>query len=128
METKGRCGAGFRPMEPESRNSETQEWVLRTVYVRRGVDGEQVIKFLTVRNLKRWGQSGRSGIGDSWNSPLRLKRQSRARLALYVRESCVMHEMGKRRDRRFGASVNQTKATATQAKGKSRQIKANQGN
>src|SRR5438552_12800655 len=37
--------------ESDSRNSETQELVLRTVYVRRGVEGEGVTKFLTVRNL-----------------------------------------------------------------------------
>src|SRR6266571_7602852 len=43
---KGKRGAGIRKRKPESRNS-----VLRTVYVRRGVEGEGLIKFLTVRNL-----------------------------------------------------------------------------
>src|SRR6266571_5067461 len=43
---KGKRGAGIRKRKPESRNS-----VLRTVYVGRGVEGEGLIKFLTVRNL-----------------------------------------------------------------------------
>src|SRR6266571_1690574 len=51
METKGKRGAGIRRTEPESRNSETQEWVLRTVYVRRGVEREELIKCLTVIHL-----------------------------------------------------------------------------
>src|SRR6266851_4874927 len=50
-----------------------------------------------------------------WNSPLRVKRQSRARVALYTRESCEMHEMVKRRNR-LAASVNQPTSAQTKAK------------
>jgi len=56
-----------------------------------------------------------------WNSPLPLKRQSRARVTLYIRKSCEMHEMMKARSRRFGASVNRPKqTTSTQTKAKLR--------
>jgi len=51
MATKGKRGAGIRRGKPISRTSETQAWVLRTVYVRRCVEGEGLIKFLTVRHL-----------------------------------------------------------------------------
>ena len=51
MVAKDKCRVELRRRIPESRSSATQEWVLRTVHVRRGVEGEEVIKFLTVRNL-----------------------------------------------------------------------------
>jgi len=47
-------------------------------------------------------------------------------VAIYNRESCEMHEMMGKRSR-FAASVNKTKTTSTQAKGKSRQIKVTKG-
>ena len=71
-----------------------------------------------IRRRKLDIQNSETQEWDSWNSPFRLKRQSRARVAPYIRESCEMHEMMKRRSR-FGATVNQT--TSTQTKGKSRQ-------
>ncbi len=90
---KGKCGAEVRRRKPVSRNSETQEWVLRTVYVRSGVDGEGVIKFLTVRNLRR---------------------RCRAWVAFYTREPCEMYEMVRSKQSQFGATDNQP--TSTQAK------------
>src|SRR6266446_8750355 len=74
-----------------------------------------------IRRRKSDSQNAETQECDSWNWPLGLKRQSRARLTLHIRESCEMHEMMKRQSR-FGATVNQT--TSTQTKGKSRQIKA----
>ncbi|SRR6266704_2047797 len=89
MVAKGKCGAESRRRQPDSRNSETQEW-------------------------------------GSWNSPLRLKRQSGARAALYIRESCEMHERVRSRSR-LGGSVNRpNKADLLKLKanqGKSRQLK-----
>src|SRR6266446_1709448 len=73
-----------------------------------------------IRRRKLDIQNSETQEWDSWNSPFRLKRQSRARVAPYIRESCEMHEMMKRRSR-FRATVNQT--TSTQTKGKSRQLK-----
>src|SRR5437899_3234369 len=55
-------------------------------------------KFLTVRNLKGGVQKWRTlNVGDEWNSPLRLERQSRPWRARCVGESCEMHEMIKGR-------------------------------
>src|SRR6266436_9422259 len=71
-----------------------------------------------IRRRKSDSQNAETQECDSWNWPLGLKRQSRARLTLHIRESCEMHEMMKRQSR-FGATVNQT--TSTQTKGKSRQ-------
>src|SRR6266851_7468519 len=100
MVAKRKRGAGFRRRKSDSRNSETQECVLRTVYVRRGVDGEGVIKFHTARNLRRRGRA--------WVAP-------------YTRESCETHEMVTSRSRRFGATVNRPNQTiSTQTKGKLR--------
>src|SRR5712664_255450 len=79
-----------------------------------------------IRRRKPDSQNSETQEWDSWNSPLRLKRQSRARVAIYNRESCEMHEMMGKRSR-FAASVNKTKTTSTQAKGKSRQIKVTKG-
>src|SRR5712691_3798228 len=51
-------------------------------------------KCLTVRDSNGGGQNwGRLNVGDSWNSPLRLERQSRAWATPCVGESCEMHEM-----------------------------------
>ncbi len=47
----------------------------------------------------------------SWNSSLRLKRRSRARVTLDTRESCEMQEMLTTRSRRFGARVNRPNPT-----------------
>ena len=79
-----------------------------------------------IRGWKPDSQNSETQEWDSWNSPLRLKRQSRARVALHIHESCEMHEMMGKRSR-FAASVNKTKTTSTQAKGKSRQIKVTKG-
>src|SRR6266849_7045558 len=79
-----------------------------------------------IRGRKPDSQNSETQEWDSWNWPLRLKRQSRALVAIYNRESCEMHEMMGKRSR-FAASVNKTKTTSTQAKGKSRQIKVTKG-
>ncbi len=97
MVAKDKCRVELRRRIPESRSSATQEWVLRTVHVRRGVEGEEVIKSLTVRSLNRRG---------------------RASVAFYTRESCEMHEMVRSKQSQFGATVN--RPTSTQVK-----IKAN---
>ncbi len=74
-----------------------------------------------IRRRKSDRRNSETQEWDSWNSPLRLKRQSRARVTLYIRKSCGMHEMVKTRSRRFGASVNRPNPiTSTQAKGKLR--------
>ena len=78
-----------------------------------------------IRRRKPDSRNSETQAWESWNSPLRLKRQSRARVALYNRESCEMHEIVESRNR-SGATVNQT--TSTQAKGKLRQIKVTKGN
>ncbi len=70
-----------------------------------------------IRRRKPDSQNPETQEWDSGNWRLRLTRQSRAPVALYIRESCEMHEMMERRSR-FSASVNQTKTTSTQAKGK----------
>jgi len=72
-----------------------------------------------IRGWKPDSQNSETQEWDSWNWPLRLKRQSRARVALHIHESCEMHEIVKSRSR-SGASVNQTKSTSSQTKGKSR--------
>ena len=80
-----------------------------------------------IRRRKPDSRNSETQEWDSWNSPLRLKRQSWAWVALHIRESCEMHETMERRSR-FAASVNKTKTTTTQAKGKSSQIKVTKGN
>ncbi len=74
-----------------------------------------------IRRRKPDSRNSETHEWDSLNSPLRLKRLSRARVTLDTRESCEMHEMVKTRSRRFGASVNRPNPTTlTQAEGKLR--------
>src|SRR5216683_3179514 len=84
------------------------------------------IRGVGIRRRKPDSQNSEIQESGSWNWPLRLKRQSRAWVALYIRRSCEMHEMMGKRSR-FAASVNKTKTTSTHAKGKSRQIKVTKG-
>src|SRR5713101_2378815 len=84
------------------------------------------IRGVGIRRRKPDSRNSETQEWDSWSWPVRLKRQSRARVAIYNRESCEMHEMMGKRSR-FAASVNKTKTTSTQAKGKSRQIKVTKG-
>jgi len=87
-------------------------WIMRSARYYTGGDGAarhpyHRAKHITVRNLRR---------------------QRRAGVALYTRESCEMHE-GTINRSRCGASFNKpNQPTSTQAKGKLRQIKANQCN
>ena len=75
-------------------------------------------KFLTVRNLKGGVQKWRTlNVGHSWNSPLRLERQSRA-WRTRCGESCEMHEMIRRR----------SGSRATFRSSRSRQIRPNPSN
>ncbi len=78
------------------------------------------IRGVGIRRRKPDSRNSETQEWDSWNGPLRLKRQSRALVAPYIIESCEMHEMMGKRSR-FAASVNKTTTTSTQAKGKSRQ-------
>ena len=74
-----------------------------------------------IRQRKPDSRNSETQEWDSWNSPLRLKRQSRSWVTPYTLESCEMHEMVKTRSRRFRASVNRPNPTTlTQAKGKLR--------
>src|SRR5258708_34755865 len=52
-----------------------------------------------IRQRKPDSRNSETQERDSWNSPLRLKRHSRARATLYIRKSCEMHEMVKPRSR-----------------------------
>jgi hypothetical protein len=81
VETKGKCRAEIRQRNPESRNSETQEWDL---------EGRRQFQ---ISHCERF-ENARSGLGDP----------------LYP-ESCEMHEMVRSKQSQFGATVNQpTKA------------------
>jgi len=80
-----------------------------------GDGGERAaFKFLTVRDLKGGVQKwGRLNVGDSWNSPLRLERQSRAGRTPCVGESCEMHEMIKDNMDPGDLSIKSVKAKQT---------------
>jgi hypothetical protein len=73
-----------------------------------------------IRRRKPDSRNSETQEWDSLNSPLRLKKLSRARVTLDTRESCEMHEMVKTRSRRFGAFNRPNPTTLTQAKGKLR--------
>src|SRR6266849_11185457 len=83
-----------------------------------------------VRRRKPVSRNSETQEWASWNSPLRLKRQSRARVAPYTRKSCEMHETMNRRSR-CGTAVGLARpdSPASQIKpnqAKSSQIKPNQ--
>jgi hypothetical protein len=113
MVAKDKCRAEIRRRKPDSRNSDTQD---------RGLEGWSCFQISHCEKFEAAGSEvGDAKFGGSWNSPHRVKRQSRAWVTLYSRESCKMHEIVKRRSRRFGASVNRpNQTTSTQANGKLR--------
>ncbi len=74
-----------------------------------------------IRRRKPDSRNSETQEWDWLNSPLRLKKLSRARVTLDTRESCEMQEMLTTRSRLFGARVNRPNpTTSTQAKGKLR--------
>src|SRR5260370_40815123 len=103
----------FRQIASRGLGTERGLWWDRARMEIKGISG------VGTRRRKPDIQNSETQESDSWNWPLRLKRQSRARVEIYNRESCEMHERMEKRSR-FAASVNKTKTTSTQAKGKSR--------
>jgi hypothetical protein len=86
VETKCKCRAEIRQRNPESRNSETQEWDL---------EGRRQFQ---ISHCERF-ENARPGLGDP----------------LYP-ESCEMHEMVRSKQCQFGATVNHPTSTQVKIK------------
>jgi hypothetical protein len=99
MEPKAKRGAEMRRGKADSLNSETQEW---------DVEGRSRFQ---ISHREKFEKAKPGVLGSLYPRIVRNARK------------------GEWRSRRFGASVNKpNQTTSTQAKGKSSQIKPNQGN